>query len=36
LKYGSDIDVVKVIDNKRHTVNPAVGIVEKPLLMDFF
>jgi len=36
LRYGSDIDVVKVLNNKRHTINPANSIIEKDLLMDFF
>jgi lysine-specific demethylase/histidyl-hydroxylase NO66 len=36
LKYGNEVDVVKFINGKRHTINPAKGIVEADLLFDFF
>ena len=35
LSYGGDIDVVKYINNKRHTINPPCPI-ESDLLNDFF
>jgi len=36
LRYGHDVDVVKFINGKRHTVNPAFGVVDNDLLFDFF
>jgi len=36
LKYGHDVDVVKFINGKRHTINPSCGVVEHDLLFDFF
>lgn len=36
LRYGHDVDVVKFINGKRHTVNPSCGTVEHDLLFDFF
>jgi len=36
LRYGHDVDVVKFINGKRHTINPAVGVVDHDLLFDFF
>ena len=35
LRYGYDIDVVKYVNGKRHTINPSVGNVESALLFDF-
>ena len=36
LKYGNEVDVVKFINGKRHTINPASGAVDSDLLFDFF
>lgn len=36
LRYGHDLDVVKFINGKRHTINPSAGVVEHDLLFDFF
>ena len=36
LRYGNEVDVVKFINGKRHTVNPSCGSVESDLLFDFF
>ena len=36
LKYGNEVDVVKFINGKRHTVNPSCGTVDHDLLFDFF
>ena len=36
LVYGQDVDVVKFINGKRHTINPGMASVEADLLFDFF
>ena len=36
LKYGYDVDVVKFINGKRHTVNPSCLHVDNDLLFDFY
>ena len=36
LKYGNEVDVVKFINGKRHTINPASGAVDADLLFDLF
>ena len=36
LRYGNEVDVVKFINGKRHTVNPSCSTVESDLLFDFF
>ena len=36
LKYGNEVDVVKFINGKRHTINPSSGLVDSDLLFDFF
>lgn len=36
MRYGHDVDVVKFINGKRHTINPSCGKVEHDLLFDFF
>ena len=36
LKYGYDVDVVKYINGKRHTVNPSCGKIDADLLFDFY
>ena len=36
LKYGNEVDVVKFINGKRHTINPSSGTVDSDLLFDFF
>ena len=35
MRYGYDIDVVKYVNGKRHTINPSVGNVDSALLFDF-
>ena len=36
MRYGNEIDVVKFINGKRHTINPMDGHVDYDLLFDFF
>ena len=36
LKYGHDVDVVKCIKGKRHTINPTASQIDSDLLFDFF
>ena len=36
LKYGQEVDVVKFINGKRHTINPSCSDVNSDLLFDFF
>ena len=36
MRYGYDVDVVKFINGKRHTVNPSVGNIDQDLLFDFY
>ena len=36
LKYGNEVDVVKFINGKRHTINLSCGAVDSDLLFDFF
>ena len=35
LRYGYDVDVVKYVNGKRHTINPSSGVVDGSLLFDF-
>ena len=36
LRYGQQVDVVKFINGKRHTINPSCSTVSSDLLFDFF